>query len=177
MTAISVIDCANCAKEIFVRTAELNRGNGKYCSRTCANQAINKHRSENKIPPTPNVKCDVCDLAIYKKASVIKKSTNGKFYCCKEHSDIGRKLGEINCIQCNKRLISGQYKFCSNSCQGENTYRASIQKWKDGKIEGINSGEQICAWLKRYLIENTGTSVQSAVGVRLIFIPVRFRFK
>ncbi len=154
MTDFIFINCLNCNVECPVRTAEINRGGGKYCSRICANQAINKRKKENK--PPPNAICNYCNISIYKKESIIKKSNNGIFYCSRKHQDLDKIKPKGNCINCNIDLKDKQEKYCSYNCQWRTTYKQNIIDWKNGIKQGIDAGEGICLWLRRYLIDKYG---------------------
>jgi len=85
------INCLQCQKECWVENREINRGFGKFCSRTCSSQ----HRIANLTPPEPNVKCALCDKAFYKNLSKQADSKSGLYFCCREHKDAAQRIGGI----------------------------------------------------------------------------------
>ena len=56
------------------------------------------------------------------------------------------------CLNCNKELVKGQTKYCSNSCQKQYEYKQYIQDWKNGKKTGV-VGTGISKTIRRYLLE------------------------
>jgi len=89
------INCLQCEKECFVETREINRGNGKFCSRNCSSQ----HRVANMTTPTPNVKCSYCSIEFYINNSKKENSRSGLYFCCREHKDLAQRIGGIKAIQ------------------------------------------------------------------------------
>lgn len=82
------INCLNCNNECFVEAREINRGNGKYCSRSCSAIHI-----KSLIPkPDPNVTCAWCHVNFYKNDSKKKVSRSGIHFCCREHKDLAQRL-------------------------------------------------------------------------------------
>ena len=62
------------------------------------------------------------------------------------------------CLVCNKKPERKSYKYCSNKCQQIYQYRAYIEKWKQGSVNG-NRGiiaKNISSYIKRYLVELYG---------------------
>ena len=58
------------------------------------------------------------------------------------------------CLNCGEQ-ISPKKKFCNNQCQKEFQYKSYIQKWKEGKIDGIRGEYQISMYIKTYLFKKT----------------------
>ena len=56
------------------------------------------------------------------------------------------------CLNCGEQ-ISPKKKFCNNYCQKEFQYKSYIQKWKEGKIDGIRGEYQISMYIKTYLFK------------------------
>ena len=56
------------------------------------------------------------------------------------------------CLNCGEQ-ISPKKKFCNNQCQKEFQYKSYIQKWKEGKIDGIRGEYQISMYIKTYLFK------------------------
>lgn len=71
-------DCSYCNKPFLVETKELNRGNGRFCSLSCAAAYGNKLIRKAK---TPNYKCAHCGRTFYRKTSLVKTE---KVYCSKK---------------------------------------------------------------------------------------------
>ncbi len=74
----------------------LNRGQGKYCSRSCGSAARIGNRPQ---PPAPNVECAYCSKPFYKNLSKQRCSRSGLFFCCRDHKDKAQRIGGIKEIQ------------------------------------------------------------------------------
>lgn len=66
----------------------------------------------------------------------------------------------MNCLNCNKPLIKGQKKYCSNNCQKAFQYKQYIEKWKNNEVNGICGQFGTSAYIKRYLIERAGNKCE-----------------
>ena len=55
------------------------------------------------------------------------------------------------CLNCGKETSRSVYKYCSNTCQIEYQYNSYINKWKSGKISGLQSLGVVSKHIKRYL--------------------------
>ena len=51
------------------------------------------------------------------------------------------------CINCNT-IISNRNKFCSIQCQKEYEYKNYIDKWKQGKVDGLRGKYQISMYIR-----------------------------
>lgn len=58
----------------------------------------------------------------------------------------------MKCLNCNKELIKGQTKYCSNKCQKEYEASQKIQAWLNGENDGL-SGVALNKTIRRYLLE------------------------
>lgn len=76
--ATTDVNCWYCNKPFLVAVKEVNRGNGKFCSLSCAAAYGNRLRKKAKVP---NRKCSHCDKAFYRKDSLVKTE---KVYCSKK---------------------------------------------------------------------------------------------
>lgn len=85
------INCLNCQKECYTENREINRGNGKYCSRQCSA----KHTASMRPKPEPNVTCAWCDVKFYKNISKQKGSRSQLYFCCRAHKDEAQRIGGI----------------------------------------------------------------------------------
>ena len=66
------------------------------------------------------------------------------------------KKPRINCPVCGKEPARSYYKYCSNVCQMEYQHRNNIEKWKAGKISGLNSIGLVSIHVKKYLRRKYG---------------------
>lgn len=71
--------CQKCGKTFTVHKIHVERGQGKYCSVTCARSG-----SPTRKKQTPIVTCHVCDKAFEKYASEIRKNVNSLHFCSSE---------------------------------------------------------------------------------------------
>lgn len=122
------INCMECNIEHNVAQREINRGNGKFCSRKCANV----YRANNLPTPPPNVKCAFCEEEFYLNPSKQAGSKSGLFFCCRQHKDEAQRVGGIQAI------MPSHYGVVS-----ENTYRRIAFTAKAKKCErcGFNQHE------------------------------------
>ena len=85
-----------CHNLYTVRRAELNRGNGKFCSRTCF--ALARSTSTKKSKPS-NTTCAYCKIDFYRPPSKLSDSKSGLHFCSRAHKDIAQRIGGIKEIQ------------------------------------------------------------------------------
>ena len=57
------------------------------------------------------------------------------------------------CLNCGNELKRKNKKFCDNFCQNEYQYKNYIQKWKDGKENGIRGKYQTSSYIRKYLLK------------------------
>lgn len=57
------------------------------------------------------------------------------------------------CKNCNKKLIKGQSKYCSNKCQMEFQQTKWERKWKDGLVSGVKGEYDVSYYLRTYLLK------------------------
>ena len=81
-------NCLNCNTTFYAKNTEINRGYGKFCSKSCSS----KFRKGRTKPKASNVTCAYCQKPFYKKAYSIKHSKNNLFFCCREHKDLAQRL-------------------------------------------------------------------------------------
>jgi 5-methylcytosine-specific restriction endonuclease McrA len=100
-------NCLNCSKIYSARKAEIKRGWGKFCSKSCSAKYT---KNINKTIPEPNCTCAYCYTKFYKTKSKQKNSRTGIFFCCREHKDISQRVdGGI------KDMFPSHYKDGSTS--------------------------------------------------------------
>jgi hypothetical protein len=76
-------NCLNCSSVFYTEQKYIDRGHGKYCSRSCAAKHTNSLRPEKPH----NCKCHVCLITFYRNDSKKKVSKSGIHFCsrlCKE---------------------------------------------------------------------------------------------
>lgn len=92
-------ECLNCTKLFPARIAEVNRGNGKFCSMPCFRQFKPK-----KSKLKPNIICSWCKNFFHKKASAFKSKT-GIYFCsrkCRAHAQKIDGIEEIHLFHYGK---------------------------------------------------------------------------
>lgn len=65
---------------------------------------------------------------------------------------------ESTCIQCGGKPKRPTYRYCSNKCQLDSQYRAYIEKWQKGEVDGGRGvrTRNLSEHVKRYLREKYG---------------------
>lgn len=58
----------------------------------------------------------------------------------------------MKCINCEKQ-IPKRNKYCSIKCQKEYEYKQYIEKWKNGKENGVRGDYQTSMYIKDYLLK------------------------
>jgi len=66
------------------------------------------------------------------------------------------KKPRSKCLMCGGEPARAGYKYCSNSCQHEYQYKLYIEKWKSGKVSGLQSIGIVSVHIKRHLREKFG---------------------
>jgi 5-methylcytosine-specific restriction endonuclease McrA len=118
------IKCLNCNKEFEVTQSEVNRGYGKFCSRSCA--AIYRNKKRLKAEKVKLI-CQYCGNTYTKEIREIKqlhkKGMESKYCSIKCLNASKRKKREVkNCLNCSKEFEFIPYKnnkFCSIDCVRE----------------------------------------------------------
>lgn len=59
----------------------------------------------------------------------------------------------MKCLNCNKKLVATQKKFCCNKCQKEFQYKEKIQEWKNGEFDGMSGQYGLSKYVKKYMLE------------------------
>lgn len=91
-----IIKCLECKKEKEVRTSEILRGFGKFCSMSCSAKHTHRIKKEKRIN---NCKCSYCNIEFYKSESSKKQSKSGLFFCNRSCKDNAQRLGGLKEIQ------------------------------------------------------------------------------
>jgi len=131
MNKTTDINCLKCGKLASVPTIETKRGNGKFCSQSCASSYNTKKYYESK--KILNVVCNYCAKKFYRPPSKMK-SKSGWYFCCRRHKDLAQRLGGCKEIQpdhygngkCSYRAIA--LREYDNKCMrcGYDTHSAAI---------------------------------------------------
>lgn len=146
--------CKECKNTFDIHQAEINRGNGKFCSSKCSAKFYGYLR---KKPKTPNVKCAHCGCEFYKQPSKMKNSKSGIFFCCREHKDLSQRIGGIKEIMPShyangdgrhyRKIALSQKPMECERC-GYNKHPAGIvvhHKDRDRTNNSIENLEVLCA--------------------------------
>ena len=62
-------------------------------------------------------------------------------------------MSEKKCINCGGQKARATYKYCSNKCQLKYQRDLYIKKWKEGKVNGLQSLGIVSTSIKIYLRE------------------------
>lgn len=60
------------------------------------------------------------------------------------------------CLNCGRISERWNYKFCSNQCQADHSYKEYIAGWKAGHQSGLLTTELVSRHIRRFLIERYG---------------------
>ncbi len=101
-----IVVCKQCGSDVKTKPSHLALGFGKYCSRTCGNEAARKGK---------NVRCFTCGKETYKPPKQLSRSKSGKFFCSKSCQTHWR----------NKVYIGEKH---SNYVNGGTSYRATMTR-------------------------------------------------
>lgn len=85
--------CQTCKENFEAQLREVNRGNGKYCSKVCSNEGVKKKLLERSaLINIPNVECSYCKKMFYKNNSKKQNSRSNFHFCCREHKDLAQRI-------------------------------------------------------------------------------------
>lgn len=87
-------NCNNCGKDFQADSREVNRGNAKFCSRTCANNS----KKGIKVQRKSNCTCAQCKVEFYRRPSK-SSSKSGLYFCSRACKDKAQRIGGIKEIQ------------------------------------------------------------------------------
>lgn len=88
--------CDFCATSYVAEERYLRRGQGRYCSMSCAS------KSKGEAARQPNAECAYCHNAFYRAPSLLKRadtSRSGLVFCSRQHKDAAQRLDGIPDIQ------------------------------------------------------------------------------
>lgn len=100
--------CQHCNSDFNPPQRELNRGNGKFCSRKCGNKGkrhpLTGHRS--------SLLCALCAKPFVRLTSNLYKSKSKLRFCSRKCKDIAQRLGGIKEIQPpHYGIANGEYSY------------------------------------------------------------------
>lgn len=84
--------CEFCGKTFSAKPSEINRGYGKYCSRSCSAKAqFTKVRQQKQL----NCICAYCNTLFYRPPSKHKNSKSGLLFCSRKCKDTAQRIEGI----------------------------------------------------------------------------------
>ena len=75
-------NCDKCGNSYNAKPAELKRGNGRFCSRSCSN-------SRPRVVRIPNSACAYCGKEFWRRPSLVKKTNQA--FCNRLHKDLAAR--------------------------------------------------------------------------------------
>jgi 5-methylcytosine-specific restriction endonuclease McrA len=111
--------CSYCNEEFYVSQSEVNRGNGKFCSRSCSA----KFRNSKKIPESMELTCNQCGRKYTRRksyiAKLIKRGQQAK-YCSLDCNNKAKtkEREKSECLFCGQPFFVTRNRkfFCSQQC-------------------------------------------------------------
>lgn len=87
-------NCLHCEKEFNAPVREVNRGNGKFCSRACSGAYNGLHRPK----PENNLECSWCHIPIYRTEFQKTLSKSQLFFCSRACKDRAQALDGLKAL-------------------------------------------------------------------------------
>lgn len=84
--------CDYCQVEYQAEARYLNRGQGRFCSRSCSS------RAQTRVRPN-TATCAYCGITFNKPKSSIASSKSGLVFCSRKHKDLAQRIGGLKEIQ------------------------------------------------------------------------------
>lgn len=88
------VGCETCNTPFLAEVKERNRGNGRFCSRSCA---ASRSRPDARVHVT--LTCALCDKVFQRKPSYMQNSRSGLYFCTRRCKDKAQRIGGIAAIQ------------------------------------------------------------------------------
>lgn len=85
-----------------------------------------------------------------------KETSNPKFCdraCATAVINKGKVKKKPSCTYCKAELPGVTRRFCSNTCQGKYRKEATVRRWKDGELSGLDTTGVVTKAVKQYLRE------------------------
>lgn len=87
--------CEFCETPFLADPREVNRGGGRFCSRSCSSRRQRPPESLKRVTLT----CAYCQTTFERRPSKMASSKSGLYFCCREHKDLAQRLGGLPEIQ------------------------------------------------------------------------------
>jgi hypothetical protein len=84
--------CETCGDSFSAERRYVNRGHGRFCSRSCS-------ASRKRKTTAPNLVCAHCGTPFYRRAAHLCHSKSGIRFCSRACKDISQRIGGIAAIQ------------------------------------------------------------------------------
>jgi len=153
-------ECKQCLKSFQPDMRDVKRGNGFFCSLSCAAKYNMTQRYADK--KLPNVICAFCKQPFYKSAYKMTLSKSGLYFCSRKHKDAAQRLGGIQAIMPSHYGTSnhkGDYRIFAlknlpnrcNRCGYDKFIEALVVHHRDhnrsnGTIENLEVLCPTCHW-------------------------------
>jgi hypothetical protein len=137
--------CTGCGVDIWKPKHQITETN--FCSVPC--KKIYREKTGKRI----EFNCTECGKTFKRFKHHADKVESGRLFCSRECQSLFFTKDKGICINCDKPLLNKQEKYCSTDCQWDYNYKDNIQKWKSGELTGMDAGESILVWLRRYLFD------------------------
>lgn len=145
-----LVQCKACQIDLWRPKKAIKEEN--FCSRPC--HKIYREKTGKRI----ELSCSYCSVK-FKRFQHHAAQVESKIYFCSRDCQSKAATKEKGfCKNCNSKLKGKSKVYCSHDCQWNFEYKSNIELWKAGKIEGINAGEGIKPWLRRYLFDKYDSS-------------------
>mgnify|MGYP000573686414 CR=1 FL=1 len=124
----SIIPCLHCQTNFQVKSSEIRRGNGKFCSRECSSQFTKL----SAVPKKPNLVCAYCTRPFYRSISKQKYSRSGLHFCSREHKDLAQRIGGVKEIQPSHYSDSPKsYRTVAFRCHLKQCSRCNFNQYEE----------------------------------------------
>ncbi len=87
--------CESCGKTFSALIKEINRGNGRYCSRPCSGRANRLKVSQQK---PPNRACAYCNSTFYCPPKRQALSKSGLLFCSRKCKDSAQRIEGLSAL-------------------------------------------------------------------------------
>jgi 5-methylcytosine-specific restriction endonuclease McrA len=147
--------CEFCKNIFQASKKEVNRGNGRFCSISCA---AKRKRSDD----APNFECSHCTKPIRVKQSKLSKGKTGLHFCSREcMNEHEWRAVRGDCEFCHQKLkaVRKTTIFCDTKCQRAHDHATFIIEWLDGIRNGA-CGEGVSQHIRTWLFEKHDSKCQ-----------------